>query len=177
MSERIKDAISNRARNEWAVAKKAPFAMLAFALAGAAAGYHFASARYDLAMKNLNLTISAKNAQLAAARQTAQSIRRDVVQAKQTTEALYQLHEKVGAVDAVKIDDERGTIYFPSVFDASRLNPVLDFEFRDYVLHLSSAEAVSEAPISEKREKTLLSVKCLIVGRLLRDARSMRQSR
>ncbi|WP_424360455.1 hypothetical protein [Methylocystis parvus] len=167
MLARIKDDISNRVTNEWAAVKKAPLAALTLTLTGAGAGFFLASTRYDLALQSPNAAVASKSEQIVMAPpQQLEPIKPRVSQAKPNYENLYQFRKKVGVVDAAKIDEEHGMIYFPSVLDATTLNPVADFEYKDYVLHLSSANIVSLESVSENKERILGSVKCLIVGRM-----------
>jgi hypothetical protein len=166
MIERIKSGIFNRVRNEWAAVKKAPLAMMTLTFVGGTAGFFLASARDDLTVKRLSALVAANTAQIEAVPEQMDPVKNNVLQPKKDTEPLFQFRKKVGVVETAKIDEEHGMVYFQSVLDATKLNPVVDFEYKDYVLHLSSADIVSLESISENKERKLGSVKCLIVGRL-----------
>lgn len=166
MLERIKSDILHRVENEWAAVKKAPLAMMTLTLVGGAAGFFIATARDDLAIKRLSAMVAANTAQIESVPDKVSPVKNNVFQAKQDAEPLFQFRKKVGLVHAAKIDEEHGMVYFQSVLDATELNPVVDFEYKDYVLHLSSADILSLESISENKERILGSVKCLIVGRL-----------
>lgn len=134
--------------------KRHPLVSILIFILGLLVGYFISGWYYTKTIQDLNAAI------------TRLSINTDdKIQTERNPDKIYQMGSFVGDVETVTISLENSTVVFGQITGAENFNPTIEFEYRDFKLRFISATTRQEVYSAGKKQLSLTSVICKIIGR------------
>ena len=124
-----------------------------------------AEARHKSEMDGLRAERDLAILERDAARTEITELRKPAPPPARDPDGVYQFGRIVGRVVAPRVEASAGLVLCDQIFGAADLNTDQQFEYRDFVLRLSSSNGEAMANMSGRRERCIHGARCQIIDR------------